>query len=265
MSMTSRRLSGVAALVCALAAVLTLAAPVAAITYGQPDQGRHPYVGATLNLFEGELVTWCSGTLISPTVFLTAAHCDLETSTMQVMFDDELTGSTTIYTGTWVPNPRYRKAQSDPGDLALVIFPTPVTGITPALLPTAGLLSRMKANGTLTQRTRFTSVGYGAQESTSAPGGHVLTYLDEREWSVQSFNSLGPGYLRLSQNPAHGDGGACYGDSGGPNFLGGGAGETRIVAATTITGDAWCKSTNVAQRLDTVASRAFLSQYVAVP
>ena len=69
----------------------------------------------------------------------------------------------------------------------------------------------------------------------------------------------------LSQNPATGNGGTCYGDSGGPNFLGAGASETNILAATTITGDTACRSTNVDFRLDTPSARAFLGQYVALP
>ncbi|WP_439937840.1 hypothetical protein ACS3YM_18150 [Nocardia sp. N13] len=54
---------------------------------------------------------------------------------------------------------------------------------------------------------------------------------------------------------------ACYGDSGGPNFLG----TTDIVAATTITGDAVCRSTNVVYRLDTASARAFLADFVTLP
>src|SRR5215217_2612281 len=61
--------------------------------------------------------------------------------------------------------------------------------------------------------------------------------------------------------PSTGDGGTCYGDSGGPNFLG----TTDVIAATTITGDAVCRSTNVDYRLDTESARAFLSQYVKLP
>jgi hypothetical protein len=66
-------------------------------------------------------------------------------------------------------------------------------------------------------------------------------------------------------NPAHGDGGTCYGDSGGPNFLGAGADETDIVAGTTITGDYMCKATNVDYRVDTPSARAFLGNYVSLP
>ena len=63
-------------------------------------------------------------------------------------------------------------------------------------------------------------------------------------------------------NPAKGDGGTCYGDSGGPNFLGAGTGETDIVAGTTITGDFLCRATNVDYRMDTPSARAFLGRYV---
>jgi hypothetical protein len=66
-------------------------------------------------------------------------------------------------------------------------------------------------------------------------------------------------------NPAKGDAGTCYGDSGGPNFLGAGAGETSIVAATTITGDSMCRATNVTYRLDTASARSFLKTYVTLP
>jgi hypothetical protein len=64
---------------------------------------------------------------------------------------------------------------------------------------------------------------------------------------------------------ALGDGGTCYGDSGGPNFLGAGSSETNIVAATTITGDFMCRATNVVYRMDTPSARAFLGQFVTLP
>lgn len=93
----------------------------------------------------------------------------------------------------------------------------------------------------------------------------MIGYLDTREYAVSTFNVVGPGYLRLSQNPATGNGGTCYGDSGDPNFLGAGATETTSVAGSTITGDALCKSTNVIYRLDTTAARNFLGQFVVLP
>jgi hypothetical protein len=112
---------------------------------------------------------------------------------------------------------------------------------------------------------QFTSVGYGAQSVTNDPGGHTFHYADIRYVAVGTLNSVNPSWLRISQNASTGNGGTCYGDSGGPNFLGAGANETHIVAATTITGDTPCRSTNVDYRLDTASSRAFLAPYVSLP
>ena len=93
----------------------------------------------------------------------------------------------------------------------------------------------------------------------------MIGYLDPRDYAVSALNAVGPSYLRLSQNPATGDGGTCYGDSGGPNFLGAGSTQTDIIAGITITGDALCKLTNVIYRLDTEPARDFLAQYVTLP
>ena len=64
------------ALLGVLATLLLTAAPASAITYGQPDDGEHPYVGFMI-FFDPVDPGWfsCSGTLLNPTVFLTAGHC----------------------------------------------------------------------------------------------------------------------------------------------------------------------------------------------
>jgi len=80
-------------------------------------------------------------------------------------------------------------------------------------------------------------------------------------YSVSTFSALNKTFLRLSQNPSTGDGGTCYGDSGGPNFLG----NSRVIASITITGDAVCRATNVTYRLDTPSARAFLDEFVRLP
>jgi hypothetical protein len=244
-----------------LLAALALAAPAGAITYGTPDGNRHPQVGALLAPQAYTDGTWaaCSGTLIAPTVFLTAAHCDLEVDRVAVTFDttyDPTTG--TEYWGTWHADPNYTQAQNDPHDIAVVVLDQPVTGITPAQLPAAGSLDDLRVG------TRFTSVGYGAQ-SVTIDHGPSFHYADVRYVATGTLLAVNPSWLWISMNPARGDGGTCYGDSGGPNFLGAGESETNIVAAITITGDAMCRATNVDYRLDTPSARAFLSQYVTLP
>lgn len=246
----------------AVTAILVVATAAEAITYGVPDGNGHPEVGALLAQQAFSDGTWeeCSGTLIAPRVFLTAAHCDESVSRVAVTFDSSYEyPSGTTYWGTWHGDPNYNQTQSDPQDLAVVVLDKAVKGITPAQLPAAGSLDGLSGD------QQFTSVGYGAQSVTSGPGGKTFHYADIRYVSTGTLNSITPSWLRISQNPATGNGGTCYGDSGGPNFLGAGSGETRIVAGTTITGDTPCRSTNVDYRLDTPSARWFLGQYVTLP
>jgi len=238
-------------------ALLFIATPVQAITYGEPDGNQHPNVGGLVAPQAYSDGTWlyCSGTLISPTVFLTAAHCDEGTTRVTVTFDTAYQDGDKTYTGTWYADPLYTWQQNDPHDIAVVVFDKPVKGITPARLPAADSLSDLSGS------QQFTSVGYGAYEVTNEPGGHRYLYNDVRMVATGTLNSINSAWLRISMNPATGNGGTCYGDSGGPNFLG----TTDIVAATTITGDAICRSTNVTYRLDTPSARAFLGQFVTLP
>jgi hypothetical protein len=139
------------------------------------------------------------------------------------------------------------------------VFATDVPGITPAKLPALGQLDA------LAQGDAITPVGYGAQSVTMGKGGATFHYADIRYRTVGTVNAMTKAWLRASMNPSTGDGGTCYGDSGGPNFLGGGSGETDVIAATTITGDTVCRATNVDYRLDTKSARDFLGQYVTLP
>lgn len=249
-------------IVTALTVIVMLAAAVTsveAITYGQPDGNRHPGVGALVVTFASGTYPYCSGTLIAPDVFLTAAHCNIGTSRVSVTFDSVYTSKAKLYEGTFYGDPNYNQAQSDPNDIAVVVLDKPIHNLPVARLPTRGLLDSLSVGAP------FTAVGYGGQEPVNQPGGPVIGYLDVREFAVSTLNAVNPAWLRLSQNPATGDGGTCYGDSGGPNFLGAGATETNIVAATTITGDVFCKATNVVYRIDTDSARAFLSRFVSVP
>ena len=241
----------------ALAVCLLVVAPAHAITNGQVDGSQHPNVGGLVAPQAYSDGTWlyCSGTLISPTVFLTAAHCDEGTSRVTVTFASAYQAGDKTYTGTWYADPLYGHDQSDPHDIAVVVFDKPIRTITPASLPAADSLSALPGT------QQFTSVGYGAYEVTNQPGGHQYLYNDVRMVATGTLNATNPAWLRISMNPSTGNGGTCYGDSGGPNFVG----TTDIIAATTITGDAVCRSTNVTYRLDTPSARTFLSQFVTLP
>jgi len=246
------------ALCLSLLGALGAATAAMAITNGGPDGNGHPEVGALLAQQAFSDGTWeeCSGTLISPTVFLTAEHCDEGVSRVAVTFDTSYDASTgTTYWGTWHGDPNYNQTASDPQDMAVVVLDKPVKGIVPAQLPKANSLDGLSGS------QQFTSVGYGAQSVTSEKGGHVYHYADVRYVAVGTLNSETKTWLKISQNASTGNGGTCYGDSGGPNFLG----DTNIEAGTTISGDTQCKSTNVDYRLDTPAARAFLGQFVALP
>ena len=248
-----RRLVGAVAAV-ALGA-LALPSPARAVTYGTEDGNRHPNVGGLVApvAYADGTWTYCSGTLIAPRVFLTAAHCG-EGDRVRVTFDPAYEDGDLVFEGTWHADPLYSGVQSDPHDIAVVVLDS-APSITPARLPAAGSLSRLPRD------QQLTSVGYGAFEVTNTPGGHQYLYDDVRRAATGTLNAINRSWLRVSMNPSTGNGGTCYGDSGGPNFLG----SSDVVAATTITGDAVCRATNVDYRLDTASARGFLDDYVALP
>jgi hypothetical protein len=207
--------------------------------------------------------------LISPTVFLTAGHCIYLLQTafgvtqVWVTFDPVFSASSTLYSGTMHLNPAFpARGSSDPQDLGVIVLDAPVVGITPAALPSLGLLDSMFGNGSL-KGNLFTIVGYGATD-TIFGGGQPNPNEGEgtRRFATEGFLALDPHLIRLNQNAVFGYGGSNHGDSGGPNFLGSGANETSIITAITIGGDTWGIEQNVAYRLDTLEARAFLGQYV---
>jgi hypothetical protein len=153
--------------------------------------------------------------------------------------------------------------ENDPHDVALVEL-AEAQPMTPARLPSAGYFTRLNKRGALQGRT-FTAVGYGLQEPTHEPGQGAPTFgeAQDRLLATTTFTTLTRAWLKLSQNPATGDGGTCSGDSGGPNFFGGPSSD--LIAALTVTGDPFCRSTNVTYRLDTPAARSFLDDFVTLP
>lgn len=281
--MTRFRTSVMLAVLTAMSLVVS-SARLRAIVFGFVDENNtYSNVGAFIvqSPATGRIFPICSGTLISPTVFLTAGHCtefftnDLAPRgfTAFVSFDRSIAfGNLTNLRDTRlipvqqvITNPNFNQSQADSGDLGVLLIPARLTrGITPATLPTEGELDQLAAMNGL-KGAVFTAVGYGLQNRVV--GGGVPFFQDmnpiPRMFAFSSFNALNGGYLRLSQNEATGDGGTCFGDSGGPNFLN--VDGVQLLAATTVTGDAVCEATNVTYRLDTRSARAFLGQFITLP
>jgi len=265
-------LRGAAAAAVAVLGIITgTGGPAGAITFGHPDGQLHPEVGAMLVRYpDGTFDLYCSGTLISPRVFLTAAHCvegldqvGVGTHDVYVSFDERWNPDTsTTLRGTYHADPQYGHDQAHPHDIAVIVLDDAVTGITPATLPRAHELDALRAAHQLDDQT-FTAVGYGTYRDDKTGGPHALGGYGDRRYTTQYFNALNENWLRLSENPSTGSGGTCYGDSGGPHFLGGP--QSDLIVATTISGDAQCRATDVDYRLDSDDARAFLGQFVQLP
>jgi len=268
-------------LICFFAVIMSLLLSLilphaSAITYGFVDSSntfRNTGAFIVKSPETGEIFPICSGTMITANVFLTASHCtsfftqDLAPDgfvayvslDQSIPFGALTSNKTTLLSvADVVTNPNYNQSQSDSGDIGVLILERGVRGVTPATLPACGLLDQLVAqNGMKT--AVFTNAGYGIQNRVV--GGGVPFFQDlnpiPRMFSFSSFNSLNGGYLRLSQNSSTGNGGTCFGDSGGPNFLT--VNGTQLIVAITITGDSVCRSTNVDYRLDTASAQGFLA------
>lgn len=260
-------------------ALITVSGTVEAITQGYPDGTGHPNVGfiAIEYIYGPKLYQQCSGTLIAPQVFLTVSEC---TAGLDIGLNPNNGNIRNLYVGfdncfpneenqknpqcdPWLPlslvdkvvtNPVYSQThKSEDGNIAVLLLNKP-SYIEPASLPQLGELDRLHAKGGLKGQI-FTAVGYGATLIYQGGGPRTFGGFGVRSYAYSDYNALAPGYLYLSMNPATGDGGTCWGDSGGPNFFDG----TSTIAALTVKGDAVCRATNVDYRLDTPAAHTFLS------
>jgi hypothetical protein len=258
----------------ALAFAMSLAlgaVPASAITGGTRDD-VHTNVGLVrFTTADGRFR--CSGTLISPTVVLTAGHCTEGPATdVYVSFDTDLqpdplapgispaeraARAAHYITGTAHPDPAWDgqlqfPKQHDQGVVVLdAAAGTKWPGITPAPLPPVGYLDRNQ--GRLKNST-FTLVGYGVdidkKEQVVVPERRSTTArLKNVQTEVVAFQN--------SDNDANAGGGSCFGDSGGAVFVDG-----FVLGDASYVNSLKCNATGTYQRDDTPYSRAFLANWL---
>jgi len=267
-----------------LALVLSLftAFTAYAVNNGEPDGIRHPMVGAMFADFTGddeitgdELI--CSGSYAGPSkdgafdVFLTAGHCLAFTpaygiTQLYVSFDNEVmdadgpTGLIASVEFHW--DPEYGHDFGNLHDSGVILLPAgSVTGIPAVQLPTAGYLDTLVPAAEI-KDLPVEVVGYGNVAIWKQPGGTQFSLDGVRKTAGTQIKGLTKSWVLYNQNvDATGLGGACFGDSGSPQFIAG----TTMIISTTSGGDVNCRSHNYNYRLDTPSARNFLGQFLELP
>jgi hypothetical protein len=228
------------------------------ISNGVPTGSAYGGVGVVLidQGGDGTIDFLCSGSLISPTVLLTAGHCILGPGTVYyISFASNILplppASALIASAT--------AFKSTADDIGVIILPAgSTTGIPVYDLPTLGLLSGLSQQGGLA-RDRATLVGYGV----SRLQGMQTTELDGvRKVGTAKIQDLVQGFIVITGAQGQSDhGGVCFGDSGGPMFLANGDPNT-IVGVNEAVQHFGCQAHGVEVRLDTPTALGFLGQYV---
>lgn len=255
---------------------------VYAINYGEPDGEEHPYVGIVAVYDDsGKFVTRGTGTLISPTVVLTAGHV---TSIAQygyvygyvrVSFESDLSQfpeppdyddpdwMALSHAGTAYTHPDYDPNWSDfPNtyDIGVIVLDDPVYMDNYGELPEIGTLD-MLATKRGRQEQIFITVGYGFQSVRPFFQVEVVRYK-ATSMLVNLRSALTDGYnLHTSNNPGKGQGtgGSCFGDSGGPVFFS----DTRVIAAVVSFGlNDNCKGADFGYRTDISNSQDFILSFL---
>jgi secreted trypsin-like serine protease len=239
------------------------------ITNGKVAGDAYPAVVLIIMDVEGVPTYRCSGTLISPTIVLTAGHCvgePGEFSGIRIFTESDVqngdnnypfSGPNSIEAVSWEAHPEYTNEAFYLHDVGMIELATPYI-LDPGeygTLPTVNQLDALQPGS----RTWFTSVGYGRQRSKP---NHLLA---ERIRMVATprlvqINSVltGSYSLLLSTNAA--TGGTCFGDSGGPNYLG----DTNVIAGVTSYGrNQLCVAGGGTFRLDRQDVLDFITGFIA--
>ncbi len=245
--------------------------PAFAVTDGVKDGNGHPNVLLLVMDVKGAPAFRCSGTLLSPTVFLTAGHCtnnfpDSPYTGMRVFTESDVqagigttnsyptcnvgAGTTCVEATSWASHPLYETASFFVHDVGVVILSQPIYVATYGVLPEVNQFDALKTKRGL-QDVTFTSVGYGLQQSFPTPAMFLANNQKIRYVAYPRLLQINvPGFtgdfsLLLSNNAN--TGGTCFGDSGGPNFYS----DTNIVAGVTSFGiNGNCAGTGGVFRMD---------------
>lgn len=261
--------------IAALLLIFVLVGSAYAVTWGEPDNGEHPYVGTLLFVQNGDGYYSCSGTLISPTVVLTAGHCvegeGQVNDVTYVRFDEDALSGIGDYANTqdwldaeWIlaeeviPHPQYDDYAEFPltYDVGLVILSEPVYLPEYGQLPDEGFLETL-TKGQERRDSYFTVVGYGLQ-GVLKPFEMDDYARYQGEVSLIELNSTfaGGASAKFTNSPGkgNGSGGSCFGDSGGPVFYK----DTTTIVAVVSWGNTPCIGVDYQFRVDTSTALDFI-------
>ena len=237
--------------------------PAFAVTDGELDGEDHPHVVLVIGDIGGGPAFRCSATLLSPTVVLTAGHCTNSgdpanpITGMRVFTESDVqngdnsypfAGNNTVEAVGWESHPDFLTAPFFVHDVGVIILEAPgVEGLsTYGSLPGADQLDVLKTRRGRQGQT-FTAVGYGLQRINPVfiEAERVRMVANPHLIQINVPGFTGDFSLLLSNN--HSTGGTCFGDSGGPNFLGNG----NVVAGVTSFGlNGNCAGTGGVFRMD---------------
>jgi Trypsin len=228
------------------------------ITNGTPTGTSYGYVGSVLAFINDTTIAYCTGTLIAPTVFLTAGHCtDYPAGTpMYVTFQPTLSAPI-IPATAWYTHPDYDFPYND---LGIVILPEgSTTGITPADIPTLGYLDDALDQGAHA-RTPAVIVGYGTR--SLGRGNTVPEFTGTRQVAETRILQVLDEFLIIAANAVNAGkrGGSCFGDSGGPLFLAGDV--TTVVGVTSFGNSQSCTKKGGYVRIDTELALSFITPFL---